>query len=102
MIFLARGFNKVILMGNLTRDPEIRYTTSNQAVAKLTVAVNRIGRSRDGEVLEQVDFIPVVCLEIKPKIVSAILEKAARFLWKAGFRLEPMRLGVEKKSGLLK
>jgi len=57
---LARGFNKVILMGNLARDPEVRYTTSNQAVAKLSVAVNRVSRGKDGEVLEQVDFIPVV------------------------------------------
>jgi len=47
-------------MGNLTRDPEVRYTTANQAVAKLSVAVNRTGRGKDGEVLEQVDFIPVV------------------------------------------
>jgi len=47
-------------MGNLARDPEVRYTTSNQAVAKLSVAVNRTSRGKDGEVLEQVDFIPVV------------------------------------------
>jgi len=42
-------------MGNLARDPEVRYTTSNQAIAKITVAVNRISKNRDGEVQEQVD-----------------------------------------------
>ncbi len=57
---MARGFNKAILMGNLARDPEVRYTTSKQAVAKLTVAVNRQWKNRDGEVQDQADFIPVV------------------------------------------
>ncbi|HRW87808.1 MAG TPA: single-stranded DNA-binding protein, partial [Thermovirgaceae bacterium] len=57
---MARGFNKAILMGNLARDPEVRYTTSKQAVARLTVAVNRQWKNRDGEVQDQADFIPVV------------------------------------------
>ena len=57
---MARGFNKVILMGNLSRDPEIRYTTSKQAVARLNVAVDRQWKGRSGEVQNQVDFIPVV------------------------------------------
>jgi len=57
---MARGFNKAILMGNLARDPEVRYTTSKQAVAKFTVAVNRQWKSKDGELKDQVDFIPIV------------------------------------------
>jgi len=57
---LARGFNKVILMGNLARDPEIRYTASKQAVARLTVAVGRQWKGRNGELQNQTDFIPIV------------------------------------------
>ncbi len=57
---MARGFNKAMLMGNLVRDPEVRYTTSKQAVAKFTVAVNRQWKNKDGELKDQVDFIPVV------------------------------------------
>ena len=57
---MSRGFNHATIMGNLARDPEVRYTTSKQAVAKLTVAVNRQWKNKDGEVQEQVDFIPVV------------------------------------------
>ncbi len=57
---MARGFNKAILMGNLARDPEVRYTTFKQAIAKLTVAVGRQWKGRDGEVQDQTDFIPVV------------------------------------------
>ncbi|HOM24712.1 MAG TPA: single-stranded DNA-binding protein, partial [Thermosynergistes sp.] len=36
---MVRGFNKVILMGNLARDPEVRYTANKQTVTRLTVAV---------------------------------------------------------------
>lgn len=57
---MVRGFNKVVIMGNLTRDPEIRYTSSNRALARFNVAVNRTWKGRDGAVQEQTDFIPVV------------------------------------------
>lgn len=57
---MARGYNRIILMGNLARDPEIRYTASKQAVARLTVAVGRSWRDHDGNQQERTDFIPVV------------------------------------------
>ena len=55
-----RGFNKVVLVGNLARDPEMRHTASSQAVARFAVAVNRSWKGANGELQEQVDFIPVV------------------------------------------
>ncbi len=57
---MARGFNKVILVGNLARDPQIRYTASQQAVANFSIAVNRSWKGRNGEIQESVDFIPIV------------------------------------------
>lgn len=53
------GFNKVILLGNLTRDPEIRYTPNGTAVANFSLAVNRRFR-QGGEVKEEVSFIDIV------------------------------------------
>lgn len=50
--------NKVFLIGRLTRDPELRYTGSNTAVASFTVAVNRTFTNQAGE--READFIPVV------------------------------------------
>ncbi|AQS57742.1 single-stranded DNA-binding protein [Desulforamulus ferrireducens] len=50
--------NKVILIGRLTRDPELRYTTNGIAVAKLTLAVDRPQFSKDRE--KETDFIDVV------------------------------------------
>ena len=57
---MARGFNKVILMGNLARDPEIRYSVDKRAMARFAVAVNNTWKDRNGELQESVDFIPVV------------------------------------------
>lgn len=51
------SFNKVLLMGNLTRDVELRSTNSNQAVANFGLAVNRRFRTADGEDREEVTFV---------------------------------------------
>ncbi|MCG3124075.1 MAG: Single-stranded DNA-binding protein [Phycisphaerales bacterium] len=54
---MAGNFNKVILLGNLTRDPELRHTSGNQAVANIGLAVNRRWRSPDGEQREETTFV---------------------------------------------
>lgn len=53
------NFNKVLLMGNLTRDPEVRYTPSGMAVADLGLAVNRRYRTNDGQEHEETCFVNV-------------------------------------------
>ena len=53
------SFNKVILMGNLTRDPELRYTPKGTAIAKIGLAVNRNWTSESGEKKEEVTFVDV-------------------------------------------
>lgn len=55
-----RGYNRAIIMGNVARDPEIRYTAKQTAVASFAVAVNRTWKDANGELREEVDFIPVV------------------------------------------
>lgn len=50
-------YNKVLLMGNLTRDVELKYTTGNQAVANIGLAVNRRYKSREGEQREETTFV---------------------------------------------
>lgn len=51
------NYNKVLLMGNLTRDVELKYTPSNMAVANLGIAVNRKYKGNDGETKEEVTFV---------------------------------------------
>ena len=53
------SFNKVILIGNLTRDPELRYTPKGMAIAKVGLAVNRTWRNEAGETKEEVTFVDV-------------------------------------------
>ena len=53
------NFNKVILLGNLTRDPEVRYTPKGTAVADLGIAINRTYTAENGEKREEVTFVDV-------------------------------------------
>jgi len=53
------SINTVILGGNLTRDPEVRYTPQGTAVARLGLAINQVYRTKDGEKREDVCFVDV-------------------------------------------
>jgi len=55
-----RGYNKAIIMGNVSRDPELRYTLNKRAYVRFTVAVNYSWKDQNGEQKESADFIPVV------------------------------------------
>jgi single-strand DNA-binding protein len=52
-------YNKVTLVGNLTRDPELRFLANEQAVAKFGLAVNRRFKGRDGQQQEEVTFVDI-------------------------------------------
>ena len=54
------SYNRVLLMGNLTRNPEIRYTPSGTAVADLGLAINENFKNKAGEMVEQTCFVDVV------------------------------------------
>lgn len=54
------SLNKVFLIGNLTRDPELRYTAGGMAVANLGMAMNRVYKGKDGEKKEEACFVRVV------------------------------------------
>jgi single-strand DNA-binding protein len=56
------SFNKVLLMGNLTRDPELRYTATGVPVSNLRMAVNRSYKTQAGEERQETCFINVVVL----------------------------------------
>ncbi|MBU0672925.1 MAG: single-stranded DNA-binding protein [Candidatus Margulisbacteria bacterium] len=69
-------YNKAFLIGNLTRDPELRYTTSGIPVARFAVAVNRIGKKNDsGERNQEVDFINIVAWRRLAEICGEYLKK---------------------------
>lgn len=57
---MARSFNQVILMGNLTRDPELRQTPNGQSVCSFSLALNRSYKNSSGEWQEATDFVDIV------------------------------------------
>lgn len=77
---MARGFCKVIMIGNLTRDPDIRYTSGNKAVAKFSVAINREWKGRDGQKHEEVDYPNVVAWEKLAELAEKYLHKGSQVL----------------------
>jgi single-strand DNA-binding protein len=69
------SFNKVILLGNLTRDPEVRYTPKGSAVCDLGVAVNRVYTTDSGEKREEVTYVDVVLWARLAEIAGEYLKK---------------------------
>lgn len=57
---MARSFNQVTLMGNLTRDPELRTTPNGQSVCSFSLALNRSYKAADGNWTEVTDFVDIV------------------------------------------
>ncbi|MDP6152945.1 MAG: single-stranded DNA-binding protein [Phycisphaeraceae bacterium] len=69
------NYNKVLLMGNLTRDPELRFTANNQAVANLGLAVNRRWRSNEGEQREETTFVDCEAWGRTAEVMNQYLKK---------------------------
>ncbi|MCM8776351.1 MAG: single-stranded DNA-binding protein [Candidatus Omnitrophica bacterium] len=74
---MPASLNKVMLIGNLTRDPELRYIPSGQAVTTFTVAVNRTYNSQTGEKKEEVSFIRVVVWARRAEVCNEYLKKGS-------------------------
>jgi single-strand DNA-binding protein len=69
------SFNKVILLGNLTRDPEVRYTPKGTAVTELGMAVNRVYTAENGEKREETTFVDVTLWGRTAEIAGEYLKK---------------------------
>ena len=76
---MAKGFNKVVLMGNLVRDPETRQTPSGQSVTSFTLAVNRQW-VQDGEKRESVSYIDCVAWGKPGEIIAQYVSKGRALL----------------------
>lgn len=75
---MARSLNKVMLIGNLTRDPEMRYTPQGAAVCTFGVATNRDWKTESGEKKEDVEFHNVVAWNKLAEICSQLLKKGRK------------------------
>ncbi len=74
------SFNKVIVAGNLTRDPELRYTPKGTAVARITLAVNRNYTSETGEKKEEVSFVDIDVWGRQAEVIAQYMKKGRPLL----------------------
>lgn len=72
---IMASYNKVMLIGNLTRDPEVRYTPKGSAVCDIGLAVNRVYTSDSGEKVEEVTFVDVVLWAKMAELAGKYLHK---------------------------
>lgn len=77
---MAKGFNKVILMGNMTRDVEMRTTPSGQTVANFSLAVTRSWRDQNGQQQDQTSFINCVAWGKPGEIIAQYVSKGSPLL----------------------
>lgn len=85
---MARHYNRVILIGNLTRDPELRYTPNNTAVTDFGLAVNRNYQDGSGEWKEETTFIDITVWGRQAENASQYLEKGNRVFLEGRLRLD--------------
>jgi len=72
---MAASLNRVILIGNLTADPELRYTPSGTARTRFSIAVNRQYKNASGQLQEETTFVPIVTWGSQAENCSNYLSK---------------------------
>lgn len=83
------SFNKVILMGNLTRDPDLRYLPNNTAVCDIGLAVNEKYKSKQtGEMVEQVNFVDCTAFAKAAENISKFFQKGKPIFVEGKLRFE--------------
>ena len=82
------SYNKVILIGNLTRDPELRYTPKGMAIAKIGLAVNRTWRNEAGETKEEVTFVDVDAFGRQAETLGQYMKKGSPLMIEGRLKLD--------------
>ncbi len=90
------NFNKVMLMGNLTRDPEVRYTPKGTAVAEIGLAVNRIYSGENNEKREETTFVDVTLWGRTAEVAGEYLKKGRPVFIEGRLQLDSWE---DKQSG---
>jgi len=90
------NLNKVMLMGNLTRDPQLRFTANNTATASFGVAVNRRWKNQAGEQQEEVTFIDVDAWSRTAEVINQYFRKGDPIYVEGRLKLEQWD---DKQSG---
>jgi single-strand DNA-binding protein len=95
------NYNKVLLMGNLTRDPELRFTTSGAPVTNLRIAVNRVFTDGSGERKEETCFLTVVVWGRQAESCAEYLTKGRPVFVEGRLRTRSFQTEDEKNRTIL-
>lgn len=95
---MARSVNQVILMGNLTRDPELRQTPSGQSVVSFSLALNRSYKDQSGEWQEATDYIDVSAWGPLAERVAQYMSKGRRCLVQGRLQSRSWEQDGQKRS----
>ena len=82
------NFNKVILIGNLTRDPELRYTPKGTAIAKIGLAINRTWKTETGETKEEVTFVDIDAFGRQAETLGQYMKKGRPIMIEGRLKLD--------------
>lgn len=93
---MAASYNKVMLMGNLTRDPEVRVTPSGLTIAKLGLAVNRRYKTKEGEQREEVTYVDIDAFGMQAETIQKYCTKGSGIFVEGRLRLDQWQ---DKASG---
>ncbi len=94
------SYNRVILMGNLTRDIELRYTPGGTAVTDVTLAVNDRRRNQTGEWVEETTFVDVTLWGRTAEVASEYLSKGSPLFVEGRLKLDQWEQEGQKRSRL--
>ena len=93
---MASSFNRVILAGNMTRDPESRALPSGQALTKFSLAINRSYTTKEGEKREEVTYVDIESYGKQAEIISKYCTKGSGILVEGRLKLDQWD---DKKTG---
>jgi len=96
------SFNKVILAGNLTRDPELRMTANNLAICKLGLAVSRVFTTKDGERREDTTFVDIDAFGRQAETLAKYMTKGRPLLVEGRLQLDSWETQSGEKRNKLK
>jgi len=94
------SFNRVILVGNLTRDPNVRYTPSGTAVCEIGLAVNERRKNQSGEWVDEVVYVDVTLWGRTAEVAGEYLTKGSPLLIEGRLRMDTWEKDGEKRSKL--
>ncbi|MCH2036224.1 MAG: single-stranded DNA-binding protein [Puniceicoccaceae bacterium] len=95
------SFNKVILMGNLTRDPEMRVTPNGHSICKLGLAVSRTFSTRDGERREETAFVDIDAFGKQAEVIAKYMRKGRPIMVEGRLKLDQWESNEGQKRSKL-